>query len=153
MGKNKSANKAKNSLFSFLKNNLIVILVLALSIFFINIAFSKKFENRKLSNYLDDMYYLETVEEKEKYFLLEIETNPLLTFDFESSNVSPAILHFKDGNISNVLLDVDSNLFYIDESTNEILNDKVYKFNKTLHQIKQDEKENRNDVVKLDLNK
>ena len=138
----------------FIKENGLIVVLSIMCIVTLSIAGTKFINDKKLVSGLDDMYYIETLESKEKYFLLEIETNPLFTFDMNDENVSSAFLHFKNGDVYNVLVNSSNNTFYLDDVPNKILSEKTYKYNKTLYQIKkQEEKNESNDVIKLDLDK
>ncbi|MCQ2911476.1 MAG: hypothetical protein MJ244_04725 [Clostridia bacterium] len=139
----------------FIKNNSLIIFLSLLCVFSLSIAFYKYANNKKISSMLNDMYFIETTETKERYFLLEIQTNALYNFDFDDENVKTALLHFKNGDVANILINPNKNIFYLDDAPNKKLQDRTYKYNKTVYKMENEKeiKDDMNDVVKLDLEK
>lgn len=139
----------------FIKNNSLIIFLSLLCVFSLSIAFYKYVNNKKISSMLNDMYFIETTETKERYFLLEIQTNALYNFDFDDENVKTALLHFKNGDVANILINPNKNIFYLDDAPNKKLQDRTYKYNKTVYKMENEKeiKDDMNDVVKLDLEK
>lgn len=139
----------------YIKNNALIIVLSFICLLSLSFAIGKFVKNKNMIYSLEEMYYIETVETKEKYFLLEIETSPLLTFDLDNEEAISGILHFKNGDVCNALIDKDKNLFYIDNAPDKKLTNKIFKFNKTLYQVKKQEEKHNDykDSVRLENEK
>lgn len=105
--------------------------------------------NERLMKALNDMYYLDLVEAKDRYLLLEVETNPLLKLDREDKDLELAVLHLKSGEIYNASVDTKNNLFVIDNA-NKLLESRVFKYNKTVEMNLKEEKANEEKIKDIE---